>query len=156
LAFQAGMRGKGGGEVRDAKFTVKVSTPEGKEVDVRLARADGENQGTFGGTQAAGVYRVTVRGEGRDAGGGAISGEAVAWAVVYDEDAEAKWPAADDAFMRKVAAAGGGEANRIEELPQFLLKLAERPLQSGRQEVTRRPNWQTKERSSFLMLFFTA
>lgn len=159
LGFLVGMRARGGGpEVRDGKFDVKVVTPEGKKIDTPPARGETENRGSFTSTQAAGVYRVVVRGEGKDPSTGApIEGEASARVIVYDENVEMSRPAADHDFLAKLAAAsGGGESRRIEELPDFLAKLAERPQERGRESMKRRPNWGTTERSPFLLAFFVA
>jgi hypothetical protein len=58
--------------------------------------------------------------------------------------------------MRKLATAGGGEALTIEQLPEFLNRLAEQPLDRGKQKMDLRPDWRSTARSGFLMAFFAA
>ena len=58
--------------------------------------------GLFQGTKQPGTYRVTVTGEGKEASGEAVSGQASARVIVYDEDLELLRPAADPEFMRKL------------------------------------------------------
>ena len=98
----------------------------------------------------------TVSGEGKDPSGEPISGQASARVIVYDEDIEMTRPAADPEFMRKLATAGGGEALTIEQLPEFLNRLAEQPLDPGKQKMDLRPDWRSTERSGFLIAFFVA
>jgi hypothetical protein len=75
--------------------------------------------------------------------------------IVFNEDLEMTRPAADPEFLARLAAAGGGgEALRIEELPNFLNRLAEQPADRGKPRQTLRPDWQTRGRSPFLGIFF--
>jgi hypothetical protein len=156
LGFEVGIRGKGGGpEIRDARFDVEVVTPDGAKINTPVTRSATENRGTFTSTQNPGVYKVVVRGEGKDPSGGVVSGEASARVIVYDEDVELSRPAADPEFLAKLSAAGGGgEALRVEQLPDFLNRLAEKPLERGRERQHLRPDWQARGTSPFLWLFF--
>src|SRR5262249_27125363 len=127
LGFQVGLRGKGGGpDLKDGKYEAEVVTPDGTKSRVNVARSVSENRGTFS-TQTPGVYRIHVKGEGKDPSGNVVAGEASARVIVYDEDTELTRPAADPEFLKKLTAASGGEALRVEQLPDFLNRLAERP-----------------------------
>jgi uncharacterized membrane protein len=157
LGFQLGLRGKGGGpDLRDGKFDVEVVGPDGVKTKVPLMRSASATRGVYTATRAAGVHRIVVRGEAKDPAGGVVSGEASARVILYDEDVELARPAADPEFLRKLATSGGGEALRVEQLGEFLNRLAEQPLESARPKMELRPDWRTTERSGFLVAFFVA
>jgi uncharacterized membrane protein len=156
LGFAVGIRGKGGAEIRDGKFTADVTVPDGTKSSVPLERSTSETRGVFAETRKPGTYKITVTGDGKDPSGEPISGQASARVIVYDEDIEMTRPAADPEFMRKLATAGGGEALTIEQLPEFLNRLAEQPLDRGKQKMDLRPDWRSTARSGFLMAFFAA
>jgi uncharacterized membrane protein len=156
LGFAVGLRGKGGGpDLSEGKYEVEVQTPAGARVRVPVVRG-AENRGVFTGTQAPGVYKVVVRGQGKDPSGGEVSGEASARVIVYDEDVEMLRPAADPEFLKKLAAAGGGEALRVEQLPDFLSRLATRTVGKENVKLLLKPDWRGTGRSGFLMAFFAA
>jgi uncharacterized membrane protein len=157
LGFAVGMRGKGGGaDITDGKFEVEVVGPGGAVSKVPLTRSPTRTAGTFADTRTPGVYKITVRGEGKDASGAAVSGESSARVIVYDEDLELARPAADPEFLKKLAAAGGGEALRVEQLADYLSRLAEQPMDAGKPKMELRPDWRTTNRSAFLVCFFVA
>jgi uncharacterized membrane protein len=144
LGFQCGVRAKGGGEVPGAKMEAEVVTPAGTKITVPLSRGKDETRGLFQATQAPGVYKVVARSEGV---------EASARVIVYDEDVELSRPAADPAFLVKLAGAGGGDALKIGELNAYLARLAERPVTASETRRLTRPDWRTEERSGFLASF---
>jgi hypothetical protein len=155
LGFAVGLRGKGGGpDLRDGKYEVEVFTPAGEKVRVPVVRGSVENRGVFARTQAPGIYKVVVRGQGKDPAGGEVSGEAAARVIVYDEDVEMLRPAADPEFMKKLATAGGGEALRVEELANFLNGL--QPQGRETPKLVLRPEWRSTARSGFFVGFFVA
>ena len=156
LGFQVGLRGKGGGpDLRDGKYEVEVVTPTGQKIRTPVVRGATENRGTFTATQTPGIYRIVVRGEGKGPSGEVVSGETSARVIVYDEDLEMARPAADPEFLARLATAGGGgEALRVEDLGNFLNRLAEQPLDRGKPKQTLRPDWQTRGRSPFLGIYF--
>jgi uncharacterized membrane protein len=156
IGFAVGIRGKGGADIRDGKFTAEVTSPDGAKSSVPLERSTSETRGVFAETRKPGTYKITVSGEGKDPSGEMISGQASARVIVYDEDIEMTRPAADPEFMRKLATAGGGEALTIEQLPEFLNRLAEQPLDPGKQKMDLRPDWRSTARSGFLIGFFVA
>src|SRR5262249_55200044 len=51
-------------------------------------------------------------------------------------------------------AGGGGEALGVEQLPEFLSRLAEQPIDTGKPKMELRPDWRTTGRSGFLVAFF--
>ena len=150
------MRGKGGTEIRDGKFNAEVTAPDGSKSNVSLERSTSETRGVHKETRKPGTYTITVNGEGKDPSGDAISGQATARVIVYDKDIEMTYPAADPKSMRDLATAGGGESFTIEQLPEFLNRLAEQPLEPGKQKMELRPDWRSREPSGFLAAFFVA
>jgi hypothetical protein len=73
--------------------------------------------------------------------------------IVFDEDLELTRVAADPEYLKKLATAGGGEANRVEALKDVLQRLAAQP---GATDVARQrhaPDWRTTARSGFLTGF---
>jgi uncharacterized membrane protein len=157
LGFQVGMRGKGGGpDITGGKYEVEVIDPAGVKRRVPVVQGATENRGLFTNTQTPGIYRIVVRGQGKDPSGAEISGEVSARVIVYDEDVEMQRPASDPEFLRKLASAGGGEALRVEQLPGFLNRLAEQPTDRGKPKLVVRPDWRSTGRSSFLVGFFVA
>lgn len=155
LGFQVGVRGKGGGpDLIGGTFEAELTAPDGTKTRVPVSRSVTATRGTVTGLTTPGVYRISVRGEAKDTAGGTVSGEASARVIVYDEDLELTRPAADPEFLQKLAAASGGEALRIEQLADFLNRLAERPVERAAPRTELRPDWRTTARSSFFPLYF--
>jgi uncharacterized membrane protein len=154
LGFQVGLRGKGGAlDIPGGTYQVEVTKPAGVKKMVPIARGR-ENRGTFALTDAPGVYKIAVKGSGKDPSGGNIEGTASARVIVYDDDLEMTRPAADHDFLHKLAAAGGGEFHRVEQLHTFLTRLLEDPKLEGKPKLDLRPDWRGTTRSPFLVLFF--
>jgi hypothetical protein len=133
-----------------------VVAPDGTKREVKaLSKSAAETRGALAGehTRQPGVYQIVVKGEGNDPSGGKVSGEAKARVIVYDEDVEMQSAAANPAFLEKLAGAGEGEARRVEELANFFAKLAEQPVDLGRERWELRPDWATRDRSPFLVVF---
>jgi uncharacterized membrane protein len=151
--FTAGMRGKGGVELTDFTLEAKVVSPQGAETLVPTARDKAAQRGVFWKTDAAGEYRVVVAGKGKDVDGQEVSGEASARFVVYQDEAEMARRAADHEFLRKLAAAGGGQFLRPEELPKFLEDLKAQPLLQGKPKVATWPDWKSAKTSAFQPIF---
>jgi uncharacterized membrane protein len=141
LAFGVGLRGKGGVEIKDARFEVTVVGPQQAESAVPTAREQDGERGTFWKTDVAGEYRLVVRGKGRDSDGQEASGEATARFLVYQDEAEMARQAADHDFLTKLAHAGGGEFHRAEELATFLERLQTMPLAHSRPKAKLWPDW---------------
>jgi uncharacterized membrane protein len=162
LGFEVGLRGKGGGpDLKGGKYRVEVIDPDGARTPVPVGkgglsagRQADSGRGAFARTEKPGVYQVVVHGEGEDPAGGVVKGDASARVAVYDEDLELTRAAADHEFLRKLAAAGGGEYHRVEELAGFLNGLYSQPPDRGRQKLELWPDWRRATRSAFLVAFF--
>jgi uncharacterized membrane protein len=155
LGFSVGVRSRGGVDLKDGTYSVEVVGPDGIKTPVPTARTATDDRGTFVKTDAPGEYLLTVHGKAKDPSSGeTIEGEASAHFIVYDEDVEMKRRAADHEFLKKLAAAGGGDFHRVEELPDFLRRLHSQDLARNKPKLRLRPDWRTRERSSFLLMFF--
>jgi hypothetical protein len=155
LGFQVGLRGKGGGpDLREGQFEVEVINPAGQKTRTHVVRGATENRGAFTATQLPGIYKIVVRGKGKDPSGGEVAGESSSRVIVYDEDVEMLRPASDPEFLKKLSAAGGGEALRVEQLADFLNRLAEHRADVGKPRLLLRPDWRSTARSGFLAAFF--
>lgn len=141
LGFRVGLRGKGGIEIKDARFEVAVVGPQKTESAVPTAREGEAERGTFWKTDEPGEYRLLVRATGKDSDGAETSGEATARFLVYQDDAEMARQAADHDFLTKLANSGGGKFHRAEELPQFLQELRTTPLPQNRSKAKLWPDW---------------
>lgn len=156
LGFSVGIRGKGGVDLKGGKFEVTVATPDKTEPAVQTAQDKGEERGTFARTDAAGEYKLTVRGQAKDADGQEARGAASVRFLVYEDDAERLRPEADHDFLKKLANAGGGKFHRAEDLPRFLQEMAQTPPPQGRPKPVRWPDWTNKEHSGFSWTYFLA
>jgi uncharacterized membrane protein len=155
LGFSVGVKSRGGMDLKDGSYTVEVTGPDGLKTPVPTARTTTDERGTFIKTDQPGEYLLTVHGKAKDPSSGeVIEGEASAHFLVYDEDMEMTRRAADHDFLKKLAAAGGGDFHRIEELPAFLRRMHSEELSHHKPKMILRPNWRTTGRSSFLMIFF--
>jgi uncharacterized membrane protein len=155
LGFSVGVRSKGGVDLKGGAYQVEVVGPGGDKWPVPTAQTPTDDRGTFVKTDVPGEYRIVVRGEAKDPGTGeTIRGEASARFIVYDEDVEMTRRAADHDFLKKLAAAGGGDFHRVEELPNFLRRMQTENLARNKPKQTLRPDWRTTSRSPFFMLFF--
>jgi uncharacterized membrane protein len=155
LGFSVGVRSRGGLDLKDGSYTVEVTGPDGIKTPVPTTRSATDDRGTFVKTDLPGEYLLTVHGKAKDTSSGeVIEGEASAHFIVYDEDIEMTRRAADHDFLKKLAAAGGGDFHRIEELPAFLRGMQSENLSRNKPKMILRPDWRTTGRSSFLMIFF--
>jgi uncharacterized membrane protein len=141
LGFTVGLRGKGGVEIKDARFDVKVIGPQQVETAVPTSRDVNDERGTYWKTDVPGEYRIVVQGRGKDYDGSAAGGEATARFLVYQDEVEMARQAADHEFLAKLANAGGGKAYRAEELTQFLQDLRTMPLPQSRPRAKLWPDW---------------
>lgn len=157
LGFRVGVRSKGGVELKDGTFKVEVVGPGDVRSPVPTARGGAEERGTFTKTDAPGEYRIVVQGEAKGPSTGeVVRGEASARFLVYQDELELMRRAADHDFLKKLAAAGGGEFHRAEELPDFLGKLYNEPVRQARAKLDLWPNWRGTQRSPFFVGFFLA
>jgi uncharacterized membrane protein len=155
LGFSVGVRSRGGVDLKDGAYTVRVAGPDGIQTPVPTARTPSDDRGTFIKTEVPGEYLITVHGKAKDPSNGeVIDGEASAHFIVYDEDIEMTRRAADHDSLKKLASAGGGDFHRVEELPAFLRRIQSEDLARNKPKMIHRPDWRTTGRSSFLMVFF--
>jgi uncharacterized membrane protein len=162
LGFGVGVRSKGGVDLPGGSYRVEVVGPDGVRSPVAVAAGPTETRGTFGKTDLPGEYRIEVRGRAKDPATGEEVGNldrpepAVARFLVYDEDVEMTRRSADHEFLRKLAAAGGGEFHRIEDLPAFLRRLLDDPLSRTTPKLVMWPDWRGTGRSPFLAWLLAA
>jgi uncharacterized membrane protein len=155
LGFAAGVRGKGGLDLKEARFEAKVIGPDGGEMPVQTVRDKDEERGTFWKTDAPGEYRLVVHGTAKDTDGQTVDGQASARFLVYQDEAEMTRRAADHEFLRRLAAAGGGKFHpgEEEELARYLRELPSQPLAGLRPKANQWPDWRRNSLSAFLPAF---
>ena len=88
-----------------------------------------------------------------------IAGKSSARFMVYDEDLEMTRRAADHELLKKIATAGGGTFQRVEELKTFLQKLINEPPLTEKAGGKYYPDWKSNIGSpiyAFIMIFFVA
>src|SRR5207302_8333789 len=119
-----------------------VIDPNKAEHTITVNREAAGHRGVFWKTELSGEYRIAVHGEGKDTDGQAVSGDASARFLVYQDTAELSRQAADHEFLARLATAGGGKADRAENLPRFLNELRTQPLPQGQRAKTEVwPDW---------------
>lgn len=154
LGFSVGMVGKGGVEAKEARFEVKVISPQKAETVVPTAQDQGAERGVFWKSEAPGEYRIEVVGKGTDKDGKEINGKASARFLVYQDDAELMRKAADHDFLQKLAQTGGGKFHRAQELRDFLKSLQQSPLSQGPSKTHLWPDWRRGTQYEFLTSYF--
>lgn len=156
-----GIRQPGGAPAIDPQFSVVKILAPGE------AESAAVNRPFF--PDAAGVFRVpfepTVPGEytvkvvasGKDAKGAEVKGEAAArflvYAVATDEMLK---KAAQPEVLQRIAAAGGGQARRLDELPAFLRELKEAPPAGPKPRPRYYPDWRRDQSRGFLPAWLVA
>ena len=153
LGFTLGMKGKNGNEIKDAKLTAKVVNPQNGETPVPTSREENKERGVYWNTDLPGEYRVVVTGEGKDADGTKLTGEATARFVVYQDDAELVRRAANHDLLKQLADKGGGKFLQPEELSGFLEELKNQPLLQSKPKVAAWPDWKSNQLNGFMPLF---
>lgn len=154
VGFAVGLRGKGGVDLENAKFEVKVVGPENTEVSAPTARDRTEERGTFWKTDSPGEYRMMVKATGKDADGQEVNGEATARFLVYEDTAETTIRRANPEFLKALAREGGGQFHRPDQLKEFLQELARQPLPQLRPKAALWPEWRSNDLSGFLVVLF--
>jgi len=147
-----GLRGKNGAVVIDPKFEVKVFAPGDAIGTPRpvIADSNGGSKVNYD-IRTPGEYTVIVKATGKTAMGEDVTGEATAKFLAYPETSdELLRTAADPDFMQKLAAAGGGKAMRLEELPDFLKEIQGSKLENVKPKPRYYPNWNRNESKGFL------
>ncbi|OAI40480.1 hypothetical protein AYO40_00670 [Planctomycetaceae bacterium SCGC AG-212-D15] len=163
LNFLAGLRGKGGIDLKDARFEVKVTTPgpDSTLIPVETAREEQGEHGAFWKTETPGEYRIEVKATGRDVDGKEVSGTASARFLVYQDEAEIGRRAADHDLLDKLARAGGGKFYPAQQLKDFFTAIDQQSVERSAVKTERWPDWDKQgslrprlELSPFLLLTF--
>lgn len=159
LGFGVELRGKQGETLKGAKYQVRIVHEKGNESAVEVlpgVKGAGENEYRGGfKPKLAGEYKVVASGSGQDAAGKTVSGNAKARFLAYQDDAETTEKAANPDFLKELAAAGGGQDHRPEQLKKFLESLPSKPLPQPPPKPKPFPNWRTsKGPDPFLVAFF--
>jgi uncharacterized membrane protein len=157
LAFSAGLRGKDGSDIKGATLTAKVVGPP---VQTWKSR-DGHEDRVTVESATPGEYQLVVEGVGRDTDGQEVRGRETARFLVYQDEAEMTRRAADHEFLKRLAAAGGGQFHPgdEEELARYLRELPSQPLAGLRPKANLWPDWRRGGVSAFppaFLLVFVA
>jgi hypothetical protein len=152
VGFKVGLRGKNGQDIPDGRFTAKVITPQNAEIPITTSPERGQEGGSFWKITAPGEYRIVVHGEGKDADGSPIKGEAEGRFLAYSTDLENARPGADLAFLQRLAAVGGGRYRKAgeRELVQFLEELRGQSVPQLRPRGAVCPDWRRNPASGSL------
>jgi uncharacterized membrane protein len=159
LGFKAGLRGKGGVDLKGSTVTVKVFGPQKGQVWEARTTPDGVlHKGSFPKTGTPGEYVIEVTGSGKDTDGKKVEGTARARFLTYADDVENVRAAADHEFLRKLALEGGGEFHRAteSELVQFLEQLRGQALPQSRPRSDAWPDWRRNPASPAVIDQMTA
>ena len=117
-AGEVALRGKGGVDVKNAKFKVTVIGPHGEKIEVPTLVESQQTRGYFLKADRPGEYKVVVEAEGKDAdptNKEPVKGTATARFLAYADDIENLRPAADHEFLTKLAQTGGGRFRLADE-----------------------------------------
>ena len=156
---RVGVRQPGGAAAVEPKLTVKVLAPGEAEATAPTQPYLPDAEGGFKvlyEPPAPGEYTVKVTGSGKDEKGAAIEGEAsarfFAFAVATDEMLV---KSAKPDVLQRIAAAGGGQFHRLEDLPKFLKELAGQPLDTVKPLPRYYPDWRRDQSHGFLPSWLT-
>jgi hypothetical protein len=150
-----GLRAPGGAPAVNPKFELKIVPPgaDPATVPAREYLPD-DDPGRYKAAYdpaVPGEYTVTLTATGTDAAGAPVSGTAtarfLAYADVSDEQLKTQ---ADPEALKRLAAAGGGKAFRLEDLPGFLKELAAEPNPTARPKPRYYPDWRRDQSAGFL------
>lgn len=147
VGFQAGMRGKGGVELKGAELFAQVLGPDGKKIGEkkRLTLSGDGRRGLTPEIDEPGEYTIVMWGEGTDVDGKPLKGETQARFMAYTEDIEMATWAADDKLLEQLAQRSSGRMIEGEEQLVALLKtLGERAAGDDRTRVEKWPDWGQK------------
>jgi hypothetical protein len=153
-SIRVGLRQPGGTSAVEPKFDVKVLAPGEDEA---AAKPISVVTGPDGGwvvpydPKAPGEYTVKLAAYGKSTDGKEVRGEATARFLAYPEASdEMLRKAADHEVLKRIAAAGGGQFRRLEELPAFLRELKGQPLEAVKPKPRYVPDWRVEKSQGFL------
>ena len=163
--IRIGLKTATGGDDPDADLEVKV-LPPGQATPEDEARAprqtvlkDAKGSKVLFKPPTAGEYTVVVSAPAKDAAGQPVTGpdgrpqryrgtaRFLAYPDVSDEMLRVQ---ADPVFLGRVAAAGGGRALRLEDLPGFLRELRDQSPANLKPKPKYRPDWRRNHSGGFL------
>jgi uncharacterized membrane protein len=154
VAFAVGLKGKGGVDLKDARFDVTAVGPDGVESPVTTVKEEAEERGIYWKTDQPGEYKLVVKAKGKDVDGQEIDGTSSARFLVYHDDAETTRRAADHKFLAELAEKSGGRFRSAKELGQYLKELAGKPLPQAQPRAELWPDWRRSSLSGFHVSFF--
>ena len=153
-SIRVGLRTAGGVPAKDPKFELKVIPPGTDEAAAKTLTPIPDPDGGFKvpyDPAVAGEFNVKLVATGKDAEGKDVKGEATARFLAYDEASdEMLKKAADHDFLQKLAAAGGGKFQRLEDLPAFLKELKAEKIETVKPKPKFRPDWRRAHSEGFL------
>lgn len=125
VEFLAGANSPTGEPVTDAEFSAEITLPNGKPQAQRMTAQGAQQSGSFLEATAPGDYAVTITARRN----GETLGTAKSRFLVFDQDLEMEYPAADPGTMGMLAQRTGGESLAPEQLGALLAKLRALPQQ---------------------------
>jgi uncharacterized membrane protein len=143
LNFTVGLRGKGGVDIKDARFTVNVMPPDvnARPIPTDTTRDGDADRGIFWKTEQPGEYKIEVVGHGRDTDGKEVTGKASARFLVYQDAVEMSRAAADHDFLDKLARAGGGKFFTAPQVDKLFDELDRQTTDHSSVRLERWPDW---------------
>jgi len=152
--IRVGVRQPGGAAAVEPRLTVKVLAPGENEATAPERPYLPDTEGGFKvlyEPAAPGEYTVKVTGTGKDDKGVAVQGEAgarfFAFPVATDEMLV---KSAKPDVLQRIAASGGGQFYRLEDLPKFLKELAAKPIDVAKPRPRYYPDWRRDQSHGFL------
>jgi hypothetical protein len=141
IEFSAGANAPTGEPIPDADYKAVLTTPDGKQKTLSLARQEEQMSGSLAerDTQQAGDYAIEVTATRK----GQPLGSVRARFLVFKQDLELDNASADADTMKSLAAMTGGESLAPEELPQLIRDLSEKTEQLEVRQETKKTFWDT-------------
>lgn len=137
VEFLAGANSPTGEPVADSEFTAEVSLPDGKKQPQRMTPQGSQQSGAFLEANAPGDYTLTITAR----RGGEPLGTAKSRFLVFDQDLEMEYPAADPGTMDMLARRTGGQSLPPEQLGSLLARLRKLPQQLEIERETKTNLW---------------
>ena len=152
--IRIGVRQPGGAAALEPKFVVKVLAPGENEATAPTRQYFPDADGNFKvpyEPAVPGEHTVKVVGSGKDSKGGEVTGEVSARFFAYPTASdELLVKAAKPDVLQRIAAAGGGQFYRLEDLPRFLTELKSQPLDVAKPKPRYYPDWRRDSSRGFL------
>jgi hypothetical protein len=161
--IKVGLKQPGGAEAIEPKFDVRIVAPGQKPEEAtdrpKFPDAAGGVSVKYD-PPVPGEYTVLVKAKGKDTAGKEVSGEATARFLAYpDVSDEMLRTASERDHLEKLAAAAGGKAYSLEDLPGVLKEIKGQPLEAVKPKPKFVPDWRRDHSKGFLpgwLLIFVA